>query len=109
MNNPHLMRSRGLAKRKHVADMNRVNPTSANMLDNRAAGIARLVAVHLLIMTSKPTYLLMKENRVRQFLLVIMLIKLGTALTVMLMLSPDHLLNAEDADASNFYITHSIK
>jgi len=48
MNNPHIMRSRGLAKRKHVADMNRVNPTSANMLDNRAAGIARLVAVHLL-------------------------------------------------------------
>ena len=48
MNNPHLMRSRGLAKRKQVVDMNRVNPTTTNMLDNREAGIARLVAVHLL-------------------------------------------------------------
>ena len=48
MDNPHIMRSRGLAKRKHVANMDRVNPTSANLLDNRAVGIARLVAKHLL-------------------------------------------------------------
>ena len=48
MDNPHIMRSRGLAKRKHVANMDRVNPTSANLLDNRAVGIARLVATHLL-------------------------------------------------------------
>lgn len=42
------MRSRGLAKRKQVVHMDRVHPTSSNMLDNRAAGIARLVAAHLL-------------------------------------------------------------
>ena len=48
MDNPHISRSRGLSKRRQVANMDRVNPQSNNLLDNRAVGIARLIATHKL-------------------------------------------------------------
>ncbi len=44
MDNPRLMMSRGLGQRKHVANMDRVNPNTSDALDNRAMGIASLVA-----------------------------------------------------------------
>jgi len=48
MDNPQLQRTRGLGNRKHVSNMDRVNPNSSDILDNRAMGVASLVARALL-------------------------------------------------------------
>ena len=79
MDNPHISRSRGLSKRRQVANMDRVNPQSNNLLDNRAMGIARLIATHKLNGDFQKHYPLTLANNLKQYLFLIMLIRLLTA------------------------------